>query len=84
VPDTRDGDRPETPAQRLSWVVRMHYRMRTAAFGMLFLAVCLHARVETVRIDVWLFLGLLLIAIRTCSSAGRSAPARRWTPRCTT
>lgn len=62
LPDTPGDERPETPAQRLSWVVRMHYRMRTAAFGMLFLAVCLHARVETVRIDVWLFLGLLLIA----------------------
>jgi len=61
LPDTPSDDRPETPAQRLSWVVRMHYRMRTAAFGMLFLAVCLHARVETVRADVWLFLGLLLI-----------------------
>lgn len=61
LPDTPGDDRPETAAQRLSWVVRMHYRMRTAAFGMLFLAVCLHARVEVVSTSIWLFLGLLLI-----------------------
>jgi len=43
------------------WLVRMHHRMRTASFAMLFVATSLHISGKSYGLAAWLLLGILLL-----------------------
>ena len=50
----------ETPINR-PWLVRMHHRMRTVSFAMVFFATSLHIAGKNYSLVAWLFLVMLLL-----------------------
>lgn len=57
------------------WLIRMHHRMRTASFAMMFVATALHVHGQEFGLPGWLLLGALFLAYpqflywRTCRAA---------------
>lgn len=49
------------PGRKLPWLVRVNYRMRTAAFAMAFVATSLHIGPKNYGLVPWLLLGLLFL-----------------------
>lgn len=47
--------------KKVPWLVRMHYRMRTVAFALLFVAICLQAVSKSYPLSAWLWLGLAFL-----------------------
>lgn len=53
-------DMSELPIKH-AWLIRMHYRMRTLSFAMMFVATGLHLRGEAVGVAAWLALAALFL-----------------------
>ncbi len=49
------------PPDKQPWLVSVHYRMRSAAFAMLFVAICLHIAGKDYSLVAWLLLGILFL-----------------------
>ncbi len=43
------------------WLVSVHYRMRSAAFALLYVAICLHIAGKDYSLAAWLLLGILFL-----------------------
>lgn len=74
-PPVRPGTAMEEAAKKCPWLVRIHHRMRTVSFAMLFAATGLHIYGKGYGLAAWAALGLLLLVYPhvQCWRASRAA-----------